>query len=78
MTHAGAWVGLYQIKIDGSTVYKCRVLWDETDDVHANLFPEKIRVQLTGRSLGNGKKGDIIEFLCFFGAIAPCYPKSLQ
>lgn len=78
MAHAGAWVGMYQIKIDGSVVYRCMGYCDATNEVYTACLPETTWERLTQHTLGVQKKGDIIEILCFFGAMVPYYPRALQ
>lgn len=78
MTHAAAWVGMYQVQIDGITIYRCRVLWDATNVIYASFLPETTWMQLKGHMLGAEKKGDIIEFLCRFRDDRPLVPAGVQ
>lgn len=50
---------MYQIGIDSGTVYKCRVMWDATNEVYyAGFLTDPGGMQLTGHTLNNQKKGD--------------------
>lgn len=59
-------------------VYRCRVLRDATKETYATFLPETQWERLKEHMLGIEKKGNIIEFQCFFGALAPSYPKAQQ
>lgn len=67
----GAYPCMYQIKIDGIKVYRVRVLWDAGNLVYSKFLDADMWYRITGCTFGEEKKGDLVEFLCFSGAIAP-------
>lgn len=73
----GAYPHMYQIKVDGIKVCRVRVLWDAGNMVCSKFLGEDTWYRLTGYALEEEKKGDLAEFLCFFGESAPYHPTAM-
>lgn len=74
----GAYPCMYQIKVDGRKVYKVKVLWDAGKAYHAKFLTDGQWYDMTGHALRDDTKGDLIECICFFGAISPYYPDYMK
>lgn len=69
LRRVGAFPCLYQINIDGRKVHKPRVLWDAGRGTYAHFLTDKTRQRITGYTSNENKKGNLVEFMCYFGAI---------
>lgn len=74
----GAYPCMYKIKINGEPVYRSRIRWDARNDVYTKFLTADQWYQLPQQNFGPESKGDLIEFLCFFGAAGPHYPKTFE
>lgn len=74
MGQLGALIRLFQCKSEGRVVYRCRLLYDATNDADTTFLQEIGWARLTEHMLGSEKNDDIIELLCFFEAMAPYHP----
>lgn len=66
----------YQVKTNdrkayGRKAYRARVSQDAGNDCYAKFLTHAQWYKTTGHTLGDDKKGDLVECLCFFGAISP-------
>lgn len=74
LKRAEAYPCMYQINICGCKVYKLEVLWDAGNATCARFLTNEGWQRITGYALGEEQKGDLVEFVCYFGAIGPYYP----
>lgn len=77
LSGACAFPRMYKIVINHHTVSWGRIHWDATNTAYSKLLTENEWLRWTGVNF-NKEKGDLVEIICFFGAVAPYYPKHFR